>query len=130
MGSSHEQDRSKIVKSCVGNGMQTKNEVNRRLFLKWANLVGLAAWFPAAAGSSPTPLQDTNPAHPGEAPQAKELRSPQNILLRDFRPKSIYKIPVTEIDNAKYPIIDMHSHPYAKTAQQIEELIKNMDEVG
>jgi uncharacterized protein len=128
--SSHEQDRSKIVKSCVGNGMQTKNEVNRRLFLKWANLVGLAAWFPAAAESSPTPLQDTNPAHPGEAPQAKELRSPENILLRDFRPKSIYKIPVTEIDKAKYPIIDMHSHPYAKTAQQIEEWIKNMDEVG
>ena len=47
-----------------------------------------------------------------------------------YRPKSIYKIPVTEIDKAKYPIIDMHSHPYAKTAQQIEEWIRNMDEVG
>jgi predicted TIM-barrel fold metal-dependent hydrolase len=112
--------------------MRTKNEVNRRLFLKWANLVGLAAWFPVAAKSSPipVPVQDANPVHPGEASQAKELRSPETILLKDYRPKSIYKIPVTQIDKAKYPIIDMHSHPYAKTPQQIEEWIKNMDEVG
>jgi hypothetical protein len=108
--------------------MRTKNEVNRRLFLKWANLVGLAAWFPAAA--KPIPMQDTNPVHSGEASQTKELHSPETILLKDYRPKSIYKIPVTEIDKAKYPIIDMHSHPYARTAQQIEEWIKNMDEVG
>jgi len=110
------------------NYMGTRNEVNRRLFLKWASLVGLAGWFPAE--SSPIPMQDTNPLHPGEASQAKELRSPETILLKDYRPKSIYKIPVTEIDKAKYPIIDMHSHPYAKTAQQIEEWVKNMDEVG
>jgi len=110
--------------------MPTKNEVNRRLFLRWANLVGLAAWFPAAAKSSPIPLQDTNPVHPQEASQAKELRSPETILLKDYRPKSLYKIPVTRIDKAKYPIIDMHSHPYAKTPQQIEEWVRNMDEVG
>jgi predicted TIM-barrel fold metal-dependent hydrolase len=110
--------------------MGMKNEVNRRLFLKWAKLVGLAAWFPAAAKSSPITTQDAKPAHAGEASQAKELRSPETILLKDYRPKSIYKIPVTEIDKAKYPIIDMHSHPYAKTAQQIEEWVKTMDEVG
>jgi predicted TIM-barrel fold metal-dependent hydrolase len=110
--------------------MRTKKEVNRRLFLKWANLVGLAAWFPAAAESSRIPMQDINPVHPGDTSQAKELPSPETILLKDYRPKSIYKIPVTQIDKAKYPIIDMHSHPYAKTPQQIEEWIKNMDEVG
>ena len=110
--------------------MRTKNEVNRRLFLKWANLVGLAPWFPAAAESRPMSIQDRNCEHPGEASQTKELRSPETILLKDYRPKSIYKIPVTEINKAKYPIIDMHSHPYAKNAQQIDEWIKNMDEVG
>src|SRR5579864_1509355 len=123
--SSHEQDGSKIWLDCKkvrgSNYMRTKNEVNRRLFLRWANLVGLAAWFPAAAKSSPIPLQDTDPVHPQEASQAKELRSPETILLKDYRPKSLYKIPVTRIDKAKYPIIDMHSHPYAKTPQQIEE---------
>jgi uncharacterized protein len=110
--------------------MGINNEVNRRLFLKWANLVGLAAWFPAAAESSSIPMQDTNAAHAGEASQTKEVRSPETILLKDYRPKSIYEIPVTEIDKAKYPIIDMHSHPYAKTAQQIEEWVKTMNEVG
>ena len=110
--------------------MPTKNEVNRRLFLKWANLLGLAAWFPAAAESSPIPLQAANPAHPAAASQAKQLGSPETILLKDYRPKSIYKIPVTEVPKAKFPIIDMHSHPYAKTAQQIDEWIRNMDEVG
>jgi len=110
--------------------MQTKNEMNRRLFLKWANLVGLAAWCPAAAESSAIRLQDAKPVRPGEDSPAKELRSPETILLKDYRPKSIYKIPVTQIDKAKYPIIDMHSHPYAETAQQIEEWIRNMDAVG
>ncbi len=110
--------------------MGMKNEVNRRLFLKWANVLGLAAWFPAATKSSSIPTQDAKTAHAGEASAAKELRSPETILLKDYRPKSIYKIPVTEIDKAKYPIIDMHSHPYAKTAQQIEGWVKTMDEVG
>ena len=116
--------------------MPMKTELNRRLFLKWANVLGLAAWFPVAAKSSAIPTQDTKTAHASEtakspsASQAKEPPSPDTILLKDYRPKSIYKIPVTQIDNAKFPIIDMHSHPYAKTPQQIEEWIKNMDEVG
>jgi len=76
------------------------------------------------------PAQETNPAHPGKISRAKEMHSPETILLKDYRPKSIYKIPVTQIDKAKFPIIDMHSHPYAKTAKEIEEWVKNMDEVG
>ena len=51
-------------------------------------------------------------------------------MLRDYRPKSIYKIPVTEIAKARFPIIDMHSHPYAKTPEQIAEWVGNVDEVG
>jgi hypothetical protein len=51
-------------------------------------------------------------------------------LLKDYRPVSIYKIPVTQVAKAKFPIIDMHSHPYAKTAAEIDEWVRNMDEVG
>lgn len=110
--------------------MRMKNEVDRRLFLKWANLVGIAASFQPVAASGPNSLQYAEPVHPSNTPQARELASPETILLKDYRPKSIYKISVTEIDKAKYPIIDMHSHPYAKTAQQIREWVKTMDEVG
>jgi predicted TIM-barrel fold metal-dependent hydrolase len=110
--------------------MRTKNELNRRLFLKWANLFGLAAWFPAAAEPSLASMQDTKALHPADTAPSRTLPSPETILLKDYRPKSIYKIPVTKIDKAKYPIIDMHSHPYAKNPQQIDEWVKNMDEVG
>jgi len=55
---------------------------------------------------------------------------PDTILLKNFRPKSIYKIPVTNIEKAKFPIIDMHSHPYATTTEDIQKWIKTMDRVG
>ncbi len=61
---------------------------------------------------------------------ASEQASPETILLKDYRPRSIYIIPVTEVPRATFPIIDMHSHPYAKTAKEIDEWVRNMDEVG
>ncbi len=104
--------------------------MNRRLFLKWANLAGLAAGFPSASVLAATPQQKANAA-PASAPSAtRKAPSPETILLKDYRPKSIYKIPTTQVAKAKFPIIDMHSHPYAKTPQEIDAWVKNMDEVG
>ena len=48
--------------------------------------------------------------------QTRAQTSPEKILLKNYRPKSIYKIPRTDIKKAKYPIIDVHSHPYPKTS--------------
>jgi predicted TIM-barrel fold metal-dependent hydrolase len=101
--------------------------MNRRSFLKWANLAGLAAGLPStpAFGAAPEGAQ------PGaDAAATEKLPSPETILLKDYRPNSIYKIPVTEVAKAKYPVLDMHSHPYAKNAREIGEWVKNMDEVG
>jgi len=104
--------------------------MNRRSFLKWANLAGLAAGFPSARVLAATPQQKANAA-PASAPAAtRKAASPETILLKDYRPKSIYKIPITQVAKAKFPIIDMHSHPYAKTPQEIDAWVKNMDEVG
>jgi predicted TIM-barrel fold metal-dependent hydrolase len=102
--------------------------INRRSFLRWANLAGLAAGFPSATALAATAGQKAAPG--SAAAPTKKAASPETILLKDYRPKSIYKIPVTEIAKAKYPIIDMHSHPYAKTPQEIDAWVKNMDEVG
>src|SRR5258708_30745992 len=101
--------------------------MNRRSFLQWANLAGLAAGLPTPSlfGSA---VDDSKSR--SAIPPAKKAASPDTILLKDYRPTSIYKIPVTEIAKAKFPIIDMHSHPYAKTAPEIEEWVRNMDEVG
>jgi len=55
---------------------------------------------------------------------------PEKILLKNYKPRSVYKIPRTEIKKARFPVIDMHSHPYAKGDAQIDQWIKNMDQVG
>jgi hypothetical protein len=100
--------------------------MNRRSFLKWANLAGLAAGLPSTSVLSAA--ADDPKSAAVSAP--KKAASPETILLKDYRPKSIYKIPVTEIPKAKFPIIDMHSHPYAKTPREIEDWIANMAQVG
>jgi predicted TIM-barrel fold metal-dependent hydrolase len=100
--------------------------MKRRSFLRLTGLAGLAAGVPARALAQPAQTEaKTN------APQAaKPAASPEAILLKDYRPQSIYKVPSTQVPKAKYPVIDMHSHPYAKTPQQIDEWVRNMDEVG
>jgi uncharacterized protein len=53
-----------------------------------------------------------------------------HLLLKNYRPKSIYKIPVTIPAHSKYPVIDMHSHPYASSPKEIDQWVKTMDEMG
>jgi predicted TIM-barrel fold metal-dependent hydrolase len=53
-----------------------------------------------------------------------------NLLLKDYRPVSIYKIPVTHVDRAAFPVIDMHSHDYATSDADIDQWVKNMDMCG
>ncbi len=105
-----------------------RSSLNRRSFLKWAEMAGLGLGLRSTAfGATP---QAAKPARPAGASSPKKLDSPETILLKDYRPKSIYKIPVTQIPKAKFPIIDMHSHPYVKTEREIDAWVRNMDEVG
>src|SRR5690554_1257537 len=53
-----------------------------------------------------------------------------NLLLKDFRPHSLYKNNETIIEKAKYPVIDLHAHPYANTQEALDEWIKTMDKMG
>lgn len=52
------------------------------------------------------------------------------LKLKDYRPVSIYKIPETKVNKAKYPVIDMHTHVYARNTEEIEQWIKAMDNCG
>jgi len=105
--------------------------MNRRTFLKAAS-VGLAAGpiMPVLGDALQFDAQDQSAGNGIGARNHLHGESPEQILLKDYRPKSIYKIPVTEVAKARYPIIDMHSHPYAKTPEQIAEWVDNMDQVG
>ena len=54
----------------------------------------------------------------------------QALKLKDFRPQSIYKVPVTIVKRAKFPVVDMHSHDYAKTPEEVVKWVKTMDGAG
>ena len=93
--------------------------MNRRVFLKSANAAGLALALPS------TILAEEKKKSANALATAS---SPKTILLKDYRPVSIYKVPVTTVEKAKFPIIDMHSHPYPKTEAEITTWLKHMDE--
>ena len=93
--------------------------MNRRSFLKYANAAGLAATLPSFAAETKSTAAKPKPKAPAET-----------LLLKDYRPRSLYKVPVTHIDKAKFPIIDMHSHPYPKNPAEIDTWLKNMDAVN
>ena len=59
---------------------------------------------------------------------ANDRPIPETLLLKDFRPRSIYNIPKTTVKKARYPAIDMHAHNYAKTPEQLAEWVRIMDE--
>jgi len=56
--------------------------------------------------------------------------SPDQLLLKDYHPRAIHKVPRTAITRARFPVIDVHSHPYAKTKDQIDQWVRTMDELG
>jgi len=101
--------------------------MDRRVFLQWTKFAGLAAALPTVAQLASAETSQKKAPSPT---RAATPRSPETMLLKDYRPQSIYKIPVTQIPKAKYPVIDMHSHPYAKTGQEVDQWVRNMDDVG
>jgi len=52
------------------------------------------------------------------------------LLLKNYRPVSLYNTPVTRIQKAAYPVIDVHAHDYPKNAEEMMQWIKNMDDCG
>jgi len=57
-------------------------------------------------------------------------QSANGLKLENYRPVSIYKVPVTNVMKAKYPAIDMHTHVYAQDDQSIARWMKSMDACG
>src|SRR6185295_5475871 len=52
------------------------------------------------------------------------------LKLKDFRPKSIFRVPDSTPKKAKFAAIDMHSHAFAKTDEELAQWVKTMDETG
>ncbi len=56
--------------------------------------------------------------------------SPENLLLKNYRPESIFKVQKTTINKAKYPVIDIHSHAYVSSEKQLDKWVEVMDSMG
>jgi predicted TIM-barrel fold metal-dependent hydrolase len=48
------------------------------------------------------------------------------LLLRNYRPKSIYNIPTTQGRRYDLPVIDMHSHAYAVSEAELKAWVETM----
>ena len=88
-------------------------------------LPGMA--FMTRNGSSRA-LQEKQAGEPGASSLDQVL--PDQLLLKDYRPKSVYKIPVSNITKAKFPIVDTHYHARARSPEDVAALVKTMDSVG
>jgi len=53
-----------------------------------------------------------------------------SLLLKDYVPESSLLVAETQVDKARFPAIDVHTHVYANTSQEVAEWVKTMDEVG
>lgn len=60
----------------------------------------------------------------------KEEADVSVLMLKDYRPVSLYKKQENTPDKARYPVIDMHSHPYAKSQEELDTWLRTMDEMG
>ena len=56
--------------------------------------------------------------------------APDQLLLKDFKPRSIYRVPASKVERARFPVVDMHTHDNAKTDEQVAAWVRTMDELG
>ncbi|WP_439482518.1 amidohydrolase family protein [Cyclobacterium plantarum] len=63
----------------------------------------------------------------------KEVSAEENVnslLLKDYKPESLYQSNGPAVKKAAFPVIDMHAHPYAKSEAALDEWVTIMDKVG
>src|SRR4051794_6151811 len=56
-----------------------------------------------------------------------------SLLLKDYTPESSLVVPQTKVDKARFPVIDVHTHPSqggVRTAKDVEDWVHTMDEAG
>jgi predicted TIM-barrel fold metal-dependent hydrolase len=88
---------------------------------QWMTLSAAALAMRRAAAQTPAAREPT--------PQEQTPDLPERLLLKDYRPQSIYRVPKTDIQRAKHPIVDAHCHG-ARPIERLEEMVKLMDTVG
>ena len=58
---------------------------------------------------------------------AQTLEFAESLKLSDYKPRSVFKLQEDGIKQAAYPVIDMHSHAYVNTVEELQQWVKDMD---
>src|SRR5687768_5374151 len=85
-----------------------------------AALLSISAWQ-VAFSQAPTASPRTRRAY--EGPMNK-------VLLKDYDPRSNLVVPEHHPAKAKFPVIDVHVHPSARTPEDVAKWVKAMDDAG
>ena len=81
-----------------------KPTLSRRVWL-----ATLGAGMAAARMQAAAPAQVARPATPARGPAGDQL------LLKDFEPRSMLVVPETPVVRARFPVVDVHTHPTFRT---------------
>ena len=69
------------------------------------------------------------PQAPAQTPPDTAQDSPDKLLLKDYTPQSIYRVPKSDIKRAKFPVFDVHCHG-AEPTVPVDQMVRLMDTVG
>ena len=76
------------------------------------------------------PAQDSSSRSADPADSAESVTM-ENLLLSDFRPRSTLKVAKTDLQHAKFPVIDVHNHfffRYRGQRERLGEYVRVMDQ--
>ena len=91
-------------------------------------------------GCSGGPVSEVSETPQSETPQSEEQvvkygvrvkSGPMDeVLLKDYAPETSLVVAETHVPKAKVGAIDVHTHVYAKTPEELTEWVETMDQVG
>jgi hypothetical protein len=110
------------------------NKNNKTYRLPYISSIMLMAFslFSCGPGNN---LSETSPSaeSPGTVKwgHVELTEGPMNsVLLKDYAPASSLVVPEHQVPRASIPVIDVHTHVYAETPEEIRQWVDTMDRVG
>src|ERR1700716_4198497 len=62
-------------------------------------------------------------------PRASQSQSQQTPTIEEYNPKSTLVVKEHKIERAKFPFIDIHSHHWNPTPEEVDRLLNEMDTI-
>jgi predicted TIM-barrel fold metal-dependent hydrolase len=83
-----------------------------------------------AAAQTPLTSPLNSPSLPTESSEKLDGREGRELALREFRPRSSLRVQETLLQQAKFPVVDVHTHPLIRqhhNEQALDDFVSLMD---